>query len=52
MKKKGLLFYNNRLVTLDQFGIFKYYDPKVMNKAKCVINLHDKNVIIKVSGKG
>lgn len=28
MKKKGLLFYNNRVVQLNVKGILSYYDPK------------------------
>ena len=51
LKKKGLIFYNNRIVTLNDKGILTYFDPKLENIPKCEIDLKDGNVIVRVVGK-
>lgn len=40
LKKKGLLFYNNRMVTLSARGILTYSDPKNLNQVKGSIDLN------------
>lgn len=40
LKKKGLLFYNNRLVTLSMRGMLNYYDPKNISVSKGTIDLN------------
>jgi hypothetical protein len=40
LKKKGLLFYNNRFVTLSIRGMLNYYDPKNMAVSKGTIDLN------------
>lgn len=40
LKKKGIIFYNNRLVVLDVKGILRYYDPKNLNVARGEIDLN------------
>lgn len=51
LKKKGIIFYNNRLVRLDVKGILTYYDPKNLNIKRGEIDLNNSNVIVKLTGK-
>jgi hypothetical protein len=52
MKKKGIIFYNNRVVSLNVKGIFTYYDPKNMTVPRGEIDLKSEYVIVKLTGKG
>ena len=40
LRKKGLIFYNNRFLTLNAKGILNYYDPKNLTLPKGVIDLN------------
>jgi hypothetical protein len=51
LKKKGLFFYNNRILTLNARGILTYYDPKCQDIPKSEIDLKNGNVIVKLIGK-
>lgn len=51
LKKKGLFFYNIRLVKLNAIGILSYYDPKQTDIVKSQIDLKTKEVIVKLTGK-
>ena len=53
LKKKGIIFYNNRLVSLSVRGLLSYYDPKQrdMSHPKGIIDLNHKNVIVKFNAK-
>ena len=51
LKKKGLLFYNNRLLTLTAGGLLTYSDPKILNQVKGSIDLNDMHTIVKFTGK-
>jgi hypothetical protein len=51
LKKKGLLFYNSRLVTLSIRGTLRYYDPKNMSLAKGTIDLNSNLVFVKFGGR-
>ena len=52
MKKKGLIFYNNRLVRLSVKGILTYYDPKNLDFVRGEVDLKSRYVAVKVTGKG
>jgi hypothetical protein len=49
LKKKGLIFYNDRLVCLNAKGIFAYYDPK-SKTPKLETDLNLINVSAKLGG--
>jgi hypothetical protein len=49
LKKKGLIFYNDRLVCLNAKGIFAYYDPK-SKTPKLETDLNLVNVSAKLGG--
>jgi hypothetical protein len=51
LKKKGLLFYNNRMVALSARGILTYFDPKNQSQVKGFIDLNSNQVIVKFTGK-
>ncbi len=51
LKKKGLFFYNNRILSLNARGILTYYDPKSQDIPKSEIDLKNGNVIVKLIGK-
>jgi hypothetical protein len=51
LKKKGLLFYNNRILTLNARGILSYTDPKNVDQIRGYIDLKNKDVFVKVQGK-
>lgn len=51
LKKKGIIFYNNRLLILDVKGILKYYDPKNLSIVRGEIDLNASHVSIKLTGK-
>jgi len=51
MKKKGIIFYNNRLVILNAKGILSYFDPKNLSVPRGEIDLKNSNVIVKLTGK-
>jgi len=48
LKKKGLLFYNNRILTLNSRGILTYTDPKNVDQVRGYIDLKHKDVRVKV----
>jgi hypothetical protein len=51
MKKKGIFFYNIRLVQLNVKGILTYYDPKNLEVVRGEIDLKNRNIIVKLTGK-
>eukprot|EP00347_Sterkiella_histriomuscorum_P004693 403359467 len=51
LKKKGLFFYNNRIVTLNALGILTYTDPKNLNQVRGHIDLKDQSITTKIYGK-
>jgi hypothetical protein len=51
LKKKGMLFYNNRIVTLSTKGMLSYYDPKVPKVPKMEFNLRNLESKVKISRK-
>lgn len=51
LKKKGLFFYNNRILSLNAKGILTYYDPKCQDIPKSEIDLNNGDVIVKLIGK-
>jgi hypothetical protein len=51
MKKKGIIFYNNRLLILDAKGILTYYDPKNLDYIRGKIDIKNPNVIVRYIGK-
>ncbi|CDW71498.1 phosphoinositide-dependent protein kinase i [Stylonychia lemnae] len=51
VKKKGLLFYNNRILTLNAKGILSYTDPKNLDQIRGYIDLKNKGIFVKILGK-
>ena len=51
LKKKGILFYNNRTVTLNAYGILQYTDPKNLDKVRGEIDLKERTIIAKMPAK-
>jgi hypothetical protein len=51
LRKKGILFYNTRHVTLSIRGILRYYDPKNLTLPKGTIDLNSELVLIKLDGR-
>ena len=53
LKKKGIIFYNNRVVTLSAKGLLTYYDTKNTKKPRGSINFNDPGIRVShiISGK-
>ena len=51
LRKKGILFYNSRLVTLSIRGILTYYDPKNTTLPRGTIDLNSEQVFVKLDGR-
>jgi hypothetical protein len=50
LKKKGIIFYNNRMVSVNARGILTYYDPKNMSQPRGMIDLSSQSTIVKLNG--
>ncbi len=46
-----MIFYNNRLVQLNVKGILTYYDPKNLDQIKGEMDLKNRHVSVKITGK-
>ena len=51
LRKKGIIFYNKRLVKLDVKGVLTYYDPKNLDVVRGEVDLKNPDITIKFSGK-
>lgn len=51
LKKKGMMFFNNRIVQLTTKGVLSYSDPKTPDLVKARFLLSEPGVSVKKSGK-
>lgn len=51
LKKKGLIFFNNRIVQITTKGILSYSDPKNPEIVKSKLNLTESGTTVKLLGR-
>lgn len=51
LKKKGLIFFNNRIVQITTKGILSYSDPKNPEAVKSRLDLTESGTTVKLSGR-